>query len=78
MAILPGLGLAIAAPEEPDLSGDELLRRADVAMYALETATHRGYKPSPQMGLAGMAGIDHDPLRRAPCARRPPAEPTNS
>ncbi len=67
MAILPSLGLAIAAPEEPDLSGDELLRRADVAMYASKRLRTRGVQTfTPQMGLAGMAGIDHDPLRRAP------------
>ncbi len=67
MAVLPSIGLAIAGPGEPDLSGDELLRRADVAMYASKRRRTRGVQTfTPQMGLAGMVGIDHDPLRRAP------------
>lgn len=34
LAMLPSIGLAIAEPAEPDLTVDELLRRADMAMYA--------------------------------------------
>ena len=30
----PSFGLAIAEPDEPDMTADELLRRADTAMYA--------------------------------------------
>ncbi len=29
----PSVGFAVAEPDEPDLSGDELLQRADAAMY---------------------------------------------
>jgi diguanylate cyclase (GGDEF)-like protein len=64
MSMLPSLGLAIAGADEPDLSVDELLRRADVAMYASKALRTRGVQTfTPQMG---MAGIDNEGARRAP------------
>ena len=64
LAMLPSLGLAIAQADEPDLSVDELLRRADVAMYASKRSRTRGVQTfTPQMRLSR---IDNDGLRRAP------------
>ena len=36
--IRPSVGLAVAGPEEPTMSAEELLKRADVAMYAAKKA----------------------------------------
>ena len=67
LSMLPSIGLAIAPADEPDLSVDELLRRADVAMYASKRLRTRGVQTfTPQMGLAGMAGMANDGVRRAP------------
>ena len=67
LTMLPSLGLAIAQADEPNLSVDELLRRSDVAMYASKRLRTRGVQTfTPQSGLAGTAGIDCDPMRRAP------------
>ncbi len=64
MAMLPSIGLAIAEADEPDLSVDELLRRADVAMYASKRSRTRSVATfTAQMSLSG---IDDDAVRRAP------------
>lgn len=64
MAILPSIGLAIAGADEPDLSVDELLRRADVAMYVSKRSRTRGVQTfTPHMPSDR---VDSDQLRRAP------------
>ncbi|MCB0932842.1 MAG: bifunctional diguanylate cyclase/phosphodiesterase [Mycobacterium sp.] len=63
VAMLPSIGLAIAGADEPDLSVDELLRRADVAMYASKKLRVRRVQTfAPQMRLSS---IDEGAPRRA-------------
>ncbi len=38
----PSVGLALAGPDEPHLTADELLRRADTAMYSAKRSRSRG------------------------------------
>ena len=64
LAMFPSIGLAVAEPDEPDLTADELLRRADVAMYASKRSRTRGVRTfTPQMKLSP---IDDGARRRAP------------
>lgn len=42
MAMHPSIGLAVAEPEEPEVSAGELLRRADLAMYTAKRSRTRG------------------------------------
>lgn len=55
----PSVGLAIAEPDEPGLSADELLRRADTAMYCAKRARIRGVETyHPEMHVVGGAELD--------------------
>ena len=52
LSMPPSFGLAIAEHDEPDMTADELLRRADTAMYAAKRARLRGVQTySPEMNL---------------------------
>ena len=52
LSMPPSFGLAVAEPDEPDMTADELLRRADTAMYAAKRARLRGVQTySPEMNL---------------------------
>ncbi|WP_328354626.1 EAL domain-containing protein [Mycobacterium sp. NBC_00419] len=52
----PSVGLAIAEPDEPGLSADELLSRADTAMYCAKRARTRGVETyHPEMGVVSAA-----------------------
>ncbi len=42
LLVRPSVGLAVADPDEPTLGSEELLRRADAAMYAAKRARSRG------------------------------------
>ena len=65
LSMRPSFGLAIAEPEGPDLSDDELLRRADTAMYAAKRGRIRGVQTySPDLQLVPWAG-DGELLGRA-------------
>ncbi|MBB3752352.1 diguanylate cyclase (GGDEF)-like protein [Mycolicibacterium sp. BK634] len=53
----PSVGLAIAAPDEPDLSADDLLRRADIAMYTAKRSRFRGVRSyDPEMEFEADGG----------------------
>ncbi len=61
----PSVGLAIAEPDEPGLSADELLRRADTAMYCAKRARTRGVETyHPEMHV--VSGGELDVLGGAP------------
>ncbi|WP_179468660.1 putative bifunctional diguanylate cyclase/phosphodiesterase [Mycolicibacterium vinylchloridicum] len=52
LRVRPSVGLAVGGPDETDLSGGELLRRADIAMYTAKRSRFRGvqiYDPSMQL-----------------------------
>ena len=64
MAILPSLGLAIAAPRNPTSPATNCSAEP-TSRCTPRNGCARGIQTfTPKMGLAGMAGIDHDPLRR--------------
>ncbi|HTY27495.1 MAG TPA: diguanylate cyclase, partial [Mycobacterium sp.] len=54
--VRPSVGLAIAEPDEPALSGEELLRRADAAMYTAKRSRARGVQTyDPEVRVAAEA-----------------------
>ncbi|MCB0941771.1 MAG: EAL domain-containing protein [Mycobacterium sp.] len=61
LSIRPSLGLAIAGHDESDLSAEDLIRRADTAMYAAKRSRARGVVTyNPDMHLATGA-VDVEP-----------------
>jgi len=59
----PSVGLAIADADEPDLSAEEMLKRADVAMYSGKRSRMGGVHIfSAELALAN--DVDKDALRR--------------
>ncbi|AQT80609.1 GGDEF-domain containing protein [Mycolicibacterium litorale] len=69
LLIRPSVGLAVVAPGGPEMSGEELLRRADVAMYSAKRSRTGGvHTYNAEMQLTG---------GDADLARRPPS-PTSS
>ncbi|WP_099249055.1 bifunctional diguanylate cyclase/phosphodiesterase [Mycobacterium sp. shizuoka-1] len=45
LVIRPSVGLAVAEADEPELAADELLKRADIAMYAAKRSRAGGVHP---------------------------------
>lgn len=65
LLIRPSVGLAVVTPTGPEMSGEELLRRADVAMYSAKRSRTGGvHTYNAEMQLTG--GADADLLRRPP------------
>ncbi|TGD86517.1 bifunctional diguanylate cyclase/phosphodiesterase [Mycolicibacterium sp. CH28] len=65
LLIRPSVGLAIAVPGGPEVSGEELLRQADVAMYSAKRSRTGGvHTYNAEMQLAD--GPDAERLRRPP------------
>ena len=62
----PSIGLAVAAHDERGLSGDDLLKRADAAMYAAKRDRTDGVQEfTPELQLADPDFPDLSPLVRA-------------
>lgn len=54
LLIRPSVGLAVAEPDEPDLTAEDLLKRADIAMYSAKRSRTGGVHPfNSEMLLAG-------------------------
>lgn len=67
LLIRPGVGLAVVPPGNRDISGDELLRRADVAMYAAKRSRTGGVHTfTPEMQLASDADAERLHLPPSP------------
>ncbi len=62
----PSVGLATAEPEEPDLSAEELLRRADLAMYMAKRGRIRGVQTYNAEMQLGADTIEADMFNRPP------------
>ena len=62
----PSLGLATAEPEEPDLSAEELLRRADLAMYMAKRGRTRGVQTYNSEMQLGADSIEAEMFSRPP------------
>ncbi|WP_319432452.1 bifunctional diguanylate cyclase/phosphodiesterase [Mycobacterium sp. RTGN5] len=45
LLIRPSVGLAVAEPDEPDLTAEDLLKRADIAMYSAKRSRTGGVHP---------------------------------
>lgn len=59
----PSIGLAVAADDEPTVSGDELFKRADAAMYAAKRARTDGvHEFTPEMRLVYPDSPELSPL----------------
>ncbi|AQT80610.1 hypothetical protein B1R94_17085 [Mycolicibacterium litorale] len=57
--IRPSVGLAIAEPDEPDLTSEDLLKRADIAMYSAKRSRTGGVHTfNAEMLLTGSADTD--------------------
>lgn len=62
LLIRPSVGLAIAAPDEPDLTADDLLRRADIAMYTAKRSRFRGVRSyDPEMEFESEKSDEESP-----------------
>ena len=64
----PSIGLAVAEPEEPDVSAEDLLSRADLAMYTAKRSRTRGVQTF-SLEMESAAVIDKETLRRGPWSR---------
>lgn len=62
----PSVGLATAEPEEPDQSAEELLRRADLAMYMAKRGRIRGVQTYNAEMQLGADTIEADIFSRPP------------
>jgi diguanylate cyclase (GGDEF)-like protein len=65
LLLRPSVGLAVASADDPDISADELLKQADIAMYSAKRARTRGVRTF----TPGMHLIEPSQLRLAPQAR---------
>jgi diguanylate cyclase (GGDEF)-like protein len=69
LLVRPSIGLAIAGPDEPDLDAEELLRRADTAMYTAKRGRISGVQTyHPEMQLAADA-VDADMFAQSSSSR---------
>lgn len=68
LAMHPSIGLAVAEPDEPDVSAELLLSRADLAMYTAKRARTRGVQ-SFSLEMESLGNVDMNLLRRAPPSR---------
>ncbi|MGY4651871.1 putative bifunctional diguanylate cyclase/phosphodiesterase [Mycobacterium sp. URHB0021] len=59
LIIRPSVGLAVASPDDPDISADELLKQADVAMYSAKRSRVGGVHAfTPDMHLIEPSELD--------------------
>ncbi len=68
LAMHPSIGLAVAEPDEPEVSAAVLLSRADLAMYAAKRSRTRGVQTF-SLEMESLGVVDKNLLRRAPSPR---------